>query len=209
MEEIIMEESKLKVRRKKVRIMQSLTFFLVMIMMFSLQDFFRDLTSKDATYEIRYEMPFGVTNGQHVYELFKNGEHVCDVDYNEFNLLDENGNQDIWYCLMIQDVRNLCYMVILSIMLIIVIIIVNDTIDGSPFNRPNVKRIRLIGALQIALAVVPGLVTIVMKFFKFEYASIQFQWTGFYMFIIAFAIMMLAQVFDYGVKLQEDVDSIA
>ena len=187
-----MEESKLKVRRKRVRIMQSLTFFLVMIMMFSLQDFFRDLTSKDATYEIRYEMPFG-----------------GDVDYNEFNLLDENGNQDIWYCLMIQDVRNLCYMVILSIMLIIVIIIVNDTIDGSPFNRPNVKRIRLIGALQIALAVVPGLVTIVMKFFKFEYASIQFQWTGFYMFIIAFAIMMLAQVFDYGVKLQEDVDSIA
>jgi hypothetical protein len=204
-----MEESKLKVRRRKIRIMQALTSFLVMIMMFSLQDFFRDLTSKNATYEIRYEMPLGVTNGQHVYELFKNGEHVCDVDYNEFNLLDENGNQDIWYCLMIQDVRNLCYMVILSIMLIIVIIIVNDTIDGSPFNRPNVKRIRLIGALQIALAVVPGLVTIVMKFFKFEYASIQFQWTGFYMFIIAFAIMMLAQVFDYGVKLQEDVDSIA
>ena len=204
-----MEESKLKVRRKKVRIMQALTTFLVLIMMFSLQDFFRDLTSKNATYEIRYEMPFGVTNGQHVYELFKNGEHVCDVDYNEFNLLDENGNMDVWYCLMIQDVRNLCYVVILSVMLIVVIIIVNDTIEGSPFNRKNVRRIRLIGALQIALAVVPGLVAFLMKFFKFEYGNLQLQWTGFYMFIIAFAIMSLAQVFDYGVKLQDDVDSIA
>ena len=204
-----MEESKLKVRRKKIRFMQALTFFLVMIMMLSLQDFFRDLRSKNATYEIRYEMPLGVTNGQHVYELFKNGEHVCDVDYNEFNLLDENGNQDIWYCLMIQDVRNLCYVVILSIMLIVVIIIVNDTIDNAPFNRSNVKRIRLIGVLQFALAIVPGMSTLVMKFFKFEYANIQFNWTGFYMFIIASAIMSLAQVFDYGVKLQEDVDSIA
>lgn len=206
---MIMEESKLKVRRKKVRIMQALITFLVLIMMFSLQDFFRDLTSKNATYEIRYEMPFGVTNGQHVYELFKNGELVCDVDYNEFNLLDENGNMDIWYCLMIQDVRNLCYVIILSAMMIVVIIIVNDTIEGAPFNRENVRRIRLIGALQIALAIVPGLVAFLMKFFKFEYGNLRFQWTGFYMFIIAFAIMSLAQVFDYGVKLQDDVDSIA
>ena len=93
--------------------------------------------------------------------------------------------------------------------LIVVIIIVNDTIEGAPFNRKNVKRIRLIGALQIALAVVPGLAAFLMKFFKFEYGNFQLQWTGFYMFIIAFAIMSLAQVFDYGVKLQEDVDSIA
>ena len=204
-----MEEKKLKVRRKKVRIMQALTTFLVMIMLFSVKDFVEDLRSKDANYEIRYEMPLGVTNGQHVYELFKDGEHVCDVDYNEFNLLDENGNLDIWYCLLIQDVRNLCYIVILSAMLIVVIIIVNDTIEGSPFSRPNAKRIRLIGVLQIALAIVPGLVAFIMKFFKFEYANLQLQWTGFYMFIIAFAIMTLAQVFDYGVKLQDDVDSIA
>jgi hypothetical protein len=32
---------------------------------------------------------------------------------------------------------------------------------------------------------------------------------GFYMLVIGFAIMVIAQVFDYGVKLQEDVDSIA
>ena len=204
-----MEEKKLKVRRKKVRIMQALTTFLVMIMLFSVKDFVEDLRSKDANYEIRYEMPLGVKNGQHVYELFKDGEHVCDVDYNEFNLLDENGNLDIWYCLLIQDVRNLCYVVILSAMLIVVIIIVNDTIEGAPFSRPNAKRIRLIGVLQIALAIVPGLVAFIMKFFKFEYANLQLQWTGFYMFIIAFAIMTLAQVFDYGVKLQDDVDSIA
>ena len=204
-----MDEKKLKSRRKKIRVMQSLSFFLVMIMLFSVQDFLRDLTSKNEQYEIRYEMPVGMTNGQHVYELFKDGEHYCDIDVNEFNLLDENGNMDIKYCLLIQDARNLSYVIILTAMLIIVIIIVNSTLAGSPFTRQNAKRIRLIGVLQIANAVVPGLVTLLMKFFKFEYASIHFQWSNFYMFIIAFAIMSLAQVFDYGVKLQEDVDSIA
>jgi len=204
-----MDEKKLKARRKKIRLMQALSFFLMMIMMFSVQDLVTDLRSKNEEYEIRYEMPFGVTNGQQVYELFKNGEHVRDVDVNEFNLLDENGNTDIKYCLLIQDVRNLSYVIILSAMLFVVIVIVENSVGGSPFTRQNAKRIRLIGVLQLANAVVPGLVTMLMKFFKFEYASIHFQWTYFYMFIIAFAIMALAQVFDYGVKLQEDVDSIA
>ena len=204
-----MDEKKLKARRKKIRLMQALSFFLMMIMMFSVQDLVTDLRSKNEEYEIRYEMPFGITNGQRVYELFKNGEHVRDVDVNEFNLLDENGNTDIKYCLLIQDVRNLSYVIILSAMLLVVIVIVENSVGGSPFTRQNAKRIRLIGVLQLANAVVPGLVTMLMKFFKFEYASIDFQWTHFYMFIIAFAIMALAQVFDYGVKLQEDVDSIA
>ena len=205
----IMDKKMLKERRKKVRFMQAVAFFLVMIMLFSVEDFVTDLMSKNESFEIRYEMPLGVTNGQHVYELFRDGEHVCDVDVNEFNLLDENGDTDIRYCLLIEDVRNLCYVIILSIMMIVVIIIVNDTIAGSPFTRKNVKRIRWIGVLQIAIAIVPGLVTLLMKFFKFEYANIQFRWSNFFMFIIAFAIMSLAQVFDYGVKLQEDVDSIA
>lgn len=189
--------------------MQAISFFLVMIMLFSLQDLIRDLRSKNEEFEIRYEMPLGTTNGQHVYELFRNGEHVRDVDINEFNLLDENGNTDVKYCLLIQDVRNLSYVIILTVMLIVVIVIVNDSIDNAPFSRQNAKRIRLIGVLQFANAIVPGLVSFTMKFFKFEYASIDFQWTHFYMFIIAFAIMSLAQVFDYGVRLQEDVDSIA
>ena len=204
-----MEEKTLKARRKKIRIMQGISFFLVMILLFSLQDLIRDLRTNNDQYEIRLEMPFGVTNGQQVYELFRDGEHVRDVDYNEFNLLDENGNMDVKYCLLIQDVRNLSYVIILSAMLIIVITIVDNSIGGSPFTRQNAKRIRMIGILQIAIAIVPGLTTFLMKFFKFEYASIEFRWTNFYMFIIAYAIMTLAQVFDYGVKLQEDVDSIA
>lgn len=189
--------------------MQALTMFLVLIMMFSIEDFISDLRTKNEELEIRYEMPVGVTNGQQVYKLYRNGEHVRDININEFNLLDDNGNTDYQYCLLIQDVRNLCYVVILSAMLIIVMIIVNSTIDGSPFTRQNAKRTRLIGILQIANAIVPGVVTLLMKFFKFQYASTSFQWTYFYMFIIAFAIMSLAQVIDYGVKLQEDVDSIA
>jgi len=204
-----MEESKLKVRRKKIRIMQALAGGLVVILLLTVQDFIQDLMKRGDHFEIRFEEPYGMTNGQRVYELYRNDEHVCDVDFNEFNLLDENGNTDYWYCLLIQDVRNLSYAIILCIMLIVVIVIVNDTVGGTPFTHQNANRIRLIGILQFALAIVPGLVAFIMKFVKFEYSSLRLQWTGFYMFIIGFAIMTLAQVFDYGIRLQEDVDSIA
>ena len=204
-----MDKKKLKERQKKVRFMQALLSALVVMMLFSVEDLVKDLRSKDDVLEIRYEMPLGVTNGQHVYELYRNGEHVRDVDINEFNLLDSDGNTDYRYCLLIEDAKNLSYVIILSLMMVVVIVIVNDTIGGSPFTHQNANRIRLIGALQFALAIVPGLVSFLMKFFKFEYANLSLQWNGFYMFIIGFAIMTLAQVFDYGVRLQEDVDSIA
>lgn len=204
-----MEESKLKVRRKKIRIMQALAGGLGAILLLTVQDFIQDLMKRGDHFEIRFEEPYGMTNGQRVYELYRNDEHVCDVDFNEFNLLDENGNTDYWYCLLIQDVRNLSYAIILCIMLIVVFVIVNDTVGGTPFTHQNANRIRLIGILQFALAIVPGLVAFIMKIVKFEYSSLRLQWTGFYMFIIGFAIMTLAQVFDYGIRLQEDVDSIA
>ena len=204
-----MEESKLKVRRKKVRIMQALAGGLVVLLLLTVQDFVQDLMKRGDRFEIRFEEPYGMTNGQQVYKLYRNDEHVCDVDFNEFNLLDENGNTDYWYCLMIQDARNLSYAIILCLMLFVVIVIVNDTVDGSPFTHRNANRIRLIGVLQFALAIVPALVAFTMKFVKFMYSSTRLEWTGFYMFIIGFAIMTLAQVFDYGVRLQEDVDSIA
>ena len=204
-----MEESKLKVRRKKIRIMQALAGAFVVLLLLTAQDFVRDLMKKGDRYEVRFEEPVGMTNGQRVYKLYQNEEHVCDVDYNEFNLLDENGNTDYWYCLMIQDARNLSYVIILCSMLVVVMLIVNDTVGATPFTHQTANRIRLIGVLQFALAIVPGLVAFIMKFIKFEYAGSQLRFTGFYMFIIAFAIMTLAQVFDYGVKLQEDMDSIA
>ena len=72
-----------------------------------------------------------------------------------------------------------------------------------------VKRIRIIGILQLLLAIVPGMLAFVMKFIKFTYISTTLTLHDFYMFLIAFIIMMIAQIFDYGVKLQEDSDSIA
>jgi hypothetical protein len=108
-----------------------------------------------------------------------------------------------------EEVKRLTYSIILGAMMLVVMVIVGSTGKGSPFTHSNAKCIRLIGALQFALAIVPGLVTFLMSFFKFEYAYLPFTLNGFYMLVVGFAIMVIAQVFDYGVKLQEDVDLIA
>ena len=202
-------EAKLAKGQKKIRIMQFLTFFITIFLLFQAMDFVEELfTARDA-YEIRYEVPVGVTNEQKIYTLYKNGESYGDVDINEYTLLDEDGNPDLKYCVLMHQAKRFSYSLILGAMMIVVIAIANSAIGASPFTHKNANRIRLIGALQFALAIVPGLVRFLMCFFRFQYVNATMDINGFYMFAIGFAIMTLAQVFDYGVKLQEDIDSIA
>ena len=189
--------------------MQFCSFFIAMLLLFQVQDFVEEIFTKRDAYEIRYEMPLGVTNGQKVYVLYRNGKSFNDVDINEYMLLDENGETDLKYCALMHHAKNLSYSLILGAMMLVVILIANSAIESSPFTHKNVNRIRLIGALQFALAIVPGLVRFLMCFFRFQYVNASFSYNDLYMFAIGFAIMTLAQVFDYGVKLQEDVDSIA
>ena len=202
-------KAKLEKGQKKIRAMQYLTFFIAIFLLFQAKDFVEELFAAKDAYEIRYEVPVGVTNGQKIYTLYKNDESYGDVDINEYTLLDEDGNPDLKYCVLMHQAKRLTYSLILGAMMIVVIAIANSAIGASPFTHKNANRIRLIGALQFALAIVPGLVRFLMCFFRFQYVNATMDINGFYMFAIGFAIMTLAQVFDYGVKLQEDIDSIA
>ena len=202
-------EAKTKKRAKFIRISSVVAYVIIMILFFRVVDFVEAVVSSQDDYEIRYEEPVGVNNHQMVYQLYKNDQYMGDVDYNRYTLLDEDGNMDIKYCVLMSEAKKLSYALILGTMMVFVILIAGSATEGTPFTRRNANYIRVIGALQFALAIVPGLVTFLMNFFRFEYANITVDWSGFYMFIIGFAIMVLAQVFDYGVKLQEDVDSIA
>lgn len=195
---------------RRYRFMCILSYMIMMLLLFQARDFIEAVFAKSDSYEIRYELAMDtVTNGQQVYKLYKNGEYMSDINPNQYERLDENGNMDIRYCVLMEEAKKLSYSLILGAMMLVVILIANSTGQGTPFTHENAKRIRLIGMLQFALAIVPGLVSFFMSFFKFEYAYAPLTLNGFYMFIIGFAIMVLAQVFDYGVKLQEDMDSIA
>ncbi len=191
------------------QVCSAIALAIILLLLFQAKDFIVSAVSGNDSYDVRLVEEDTLKNGQQVYRLFKNNEDYGDVDYNNYNLLDENGNTDYRYCHLIQSARSLAFCVILGAMMLVVIVMVMSASKGTPFTHKNANRIRLIGVLQFGLAIVPGLVKFLMTFFRFDYVSTPLTMEGFYMFVIGFAIMVIAQVFDYGVKLQEDIDSIA
>ena len=196
-------------KKKVIRISQFITYFIIAFMILQTFDFIEVVFSDKDAYEIRFEESIGVINHQKVFRLYRDGECVDDVDYNLYMQMDENGETDLKYCALMEQAKRVSYNLILSIMMFVVSLIASDAVNGSPFTHINARRLRIIGWLQFALALVPGLIVFTMHFFKFSYANLSMDVKSFYMFVIFFAIMVVAQVFDYGVKLQEDMDSIA
>ena len=198
-----------KKSRGITRACQAFSFLLTVLLLFSAKDFITTAVSDSGSYEIRHEMEETLDNGQMVYRLYKDGEYMNDVDPNRYYLLDSEGNTDFRHCLLTEEAGSLAYAVILGAMLMLIVMVIESTQRGTPFIRSNVRRIRIISLLQLALAIVPATVKLLMTLARFDYISISFSFGSIYMFIIAFVIAMIAQVFDYGVKLQEDSDSIA
>ncbi|MCR5815313.1 MAG: DUF2975 domain-containing protein [Ruminococcus sp.] len=198
-----------------------LPYMFVVLLFFYGRDFIKDITADKDSYEIRYQEDvtyadedgkqekIDMTGGQKIYMLYRNGDYRGDVDINEFDMLDDDGNTDYRYCALIQEARGFSYTVILCAMITLIMFIVRSLKDGTPFTRANARRIKAVGILQFCLAIVPGLVVFLMKFFRFSHIRSTFTIDSLYMFIIGFVIMFIGQVFDYGVKLQEDNDLIA
>ena len=205
--ETLSKEAKRRVRRLQITSIISLA--IVMMLIFRAKDFVTAVFSKSDSYEIRLEEESDTEGRQQIYRLYKNGERMRDIDYNRYAVTDEKGNQDVRYCVLMEEAKSLAYAVLLGAMLILAIVVATASSGGTPFTRKNARRIRWIGVLQFGLAIIPGLVWFLMSFFRFEHTSIRLTMTSFYMFAIGVAVMILAQVFDHGVKLQEDVDSIA
>ena len=183
-------------------------YFLVMLLFFCAKDFVKEIINHDSTYEIRYEAIEELSNGQKIYQLYKNGEYYYDVDINEFTLLDEDGNGDLWYCALIRSANRLTYAIIFAGMLYFVVRILND-MDTTPFTIKNTKRIKAIAFLQLCLSIIPELVTFVMKMIKFNYIHSAFSITSLYNIMIYGVIVIIAKVFERGVMLQQENDLIA
>lgn len=184
-------------------------YFFAMTVLFAGTDFVKAVVSKNDSYELKCEQEETVDNGQMVYRLYINGELYGDADYELYSLLDENGNTDYRWCFLTERLKGLSHAVILTLMIIFVIKIAVSTKEKTPFTPQNTKRIRIIGFLQLALALVPGLVVVVMKTIRFQYIILHPTISWLYMVSVGFIILMLAQVFEYGVRLQEDNDLIA
>ncbi len=185
------------------------SFMLIMIVIFTAVDMIKDIRTDSSAYEVRYEEDETYATRGMLYRLYINGEYRSDIDYNRYSITDDNGNTDYKYCTLIQDASNLTYTLILSAMLFIVIMIAKNSSGGTPFTKENINLVKIISLLQLGLAIVPGIVRLVMSMIRFDYYSASFDIGTMYMMAIAFVIAMIAFIFQKGLALQEDVDSIA
>nr|MCR5442014.1 DUF2975 domain-containing protein [Lachnospiraceae bacterium] len=198
-----------KKRRKWFNVSNAFVFMLAMIVFFTLESLITDAMTPADAFEVRFENESTVENAGTFYRLYVDGQYYGDVDHNRYGILDDEGNTDYKFCTVIEDVSKLTYTLLLSVMLLIVIHIARDSADSTPFTKKNIDRVKMISVLQLLLAVLPGTVRMLMSFFRFNYYSSSFDITSWYMFVISAVIAMIAFIFQKGLDLQEDVDSIA
>ena len=198
-----------KKRRKILNGSNAFMFMLAMIVFFTLYSLVIDIMTPASAYEVRFEEDETFTTKGKLYRLYVNGQEYGDIDYNRYSLTDDAGNTDYKYCTIIEDASRLTYTVILAAMLLIVIFIAKDSMTSTPFTQTNINRVKRIALLQLMLAFAPGLVRMVMSFIRFNYYHSTFDITSWYLFAISAVIAMIAFIFQKGLALQEDVDSIA
>ncbi|MBR1773527.1 MAG: DUF2975 domain-containing protein [Eubacterium sp.] len=188
---------------------------------FMAKDFISNLITDKNQYEVRYEVEKtlsettdndskqDIAEVQKLYRLYKNGEYMKDIDINKYSYVDDNGNTDYKYCALIEDTHALISTLLLAAMIVLGVLVARESSDKTPFTVSNVNKIKAISILQLLYAVLPGMVSCLMSFFKFSYYNGDFGIRWFYMLIISFVTALIANVFQYGVRLQEDSDSIA
>lgn len=198
-----------KKRRKVLNASNSFIFMLVMIVFFALQNLVSDIMTDSSAYEVRFEEDETFAAHGKLYRLYVGDKEYGEIDYNRYNITDDNGNTDYKYCTLIEDAARLTYTLILSAMLLIVVNIARDSAESTPFTQQNINRVKKIALLQLLLAFLPGMVRMVMSFIRFNYYHSTFDITSWYLFAISAVIAMIAYIFQRGLALQEDVDSIA
>jgi hypothetical protein len=196
-------------RRKQLNGSNALRFALILILFYMVQDLVNDIRTESSAFEIRFENDTLLESAGTFYRLYVNDEEYGDIDYNQYFRTDSNGNTDYKYCRLIDDASRLTYTLILAAMMFIVTLIADSAINSTPFTKKNIDRVKMIAGLQLCLGIFPGTVRLIMSFIRFNYYSTSFNESTLFFIAIAIVIAMIAVVFEKGLALQEDVDSIA
>ena len=208
-----MKDSKKKnpetIRRNRQLLINVLSTCVIVIILFTIFDFAKDIMTDASAYELRYEESEIYPQEGKQYTMYVDGRFYGRVDHNKFCLQDEAGNTDYRYCVLMEDATRLSYVLIFAAMMFCVLGIARESVDTTPFTAHNIKLVKVISILQLSLCVLPGLVRSVMSFLRFNYSSSTFDEKSIYMLVIGVIIAMIAVVFERGLTLQEDMDSIA
>ncbi|MBO4679165.1 MAG: DUF2975 domain-containing protein [Lachnospiraceae bacterium] len=197
------------IRRNRQLLINALATAVVAIIVLTLCDFAEDIMTQASAYDLRYESSEIYPQEGKQYTMYVDGKFYGHVDQNKFCLVDEAGNTDYRYCVLMEDATRLTYVLIFSAMMFCVLGIARESVETTPFTAHNIKLVKVISLLQLSLCVLPGFVRSVMCYLRFNYSSSTFDEKGLYMLVIGFIIGLIAFVFERGLTLQEDMDSIA
>lgn len=99
--------------------------------------------------------------------------------------------------------------IILAILVLLFVMSCGYSKGISPFNMRSVNFLRIIAILTLCLALVPEWVGMKIRAAMTGSAATNIDTVEFYMMALALAVGMIAEIFRYGIAVQEDSDSIA
>ena len=142
--------------------------------------------------------------------LYIDGEESHTIYTNYYLLENEDGNTDYRAMAMIDVCESAVrYMIVAAIMVLVYFLFCGCKKMQTPFTRRSVWLLRWIGILIMAVVLLPELICMVMSTCMFSYAMAEFSSLHFCVAMLGGVFFMIAEVFKYGVVLQEDSDSIA
>ena len=149
-------------------------------------------------------------NHSQEYCLFIDGEEYGTIDYNEYAIYTFDGENDYKTATILDRFRYACDGFLLSaIMLLLFCFFLTAQKKQGPFIRQSVTILRVIGGLCVALALISPLVTLIVRLVTYGYANGSITPQNFFVFLIGLIFFMIAELFKYGVALQEDSNLIA
>ncbi len=148
-------------------------------------------------------------NGTETAWLMIDGERYTTIDSYEYmpNPKGEPVNKE--HLMIDQGVELGKDIIILAILVLLFAMSCGYSKGKSPFNMRSVIFLRIIAVLTLCLALVPEWIGSSIRISLTGSAATQIDTVEFYMMALALAIGMIAEIFRYGIAVQEDSDSIA
>ena len=166
------------------------------------------LTKDKSAFEITLKED-DVNNSQEYY-LYIDGEEYATIDYNDYALYTFDGKNDYKTAAILEQFQFVCGSLLLSVITILLYrFFLTAMKEQGPFVKQSIITLRIISGLCFALALLPSLVTVIVRFVTYGQAECRIEPQNVFTFIISGVFFMISELFQYGVALQEDSNLIA
>ncbi len=148
-------------------------------------------------------------NGTESTWLMLDGEQHAPIEPHEYTTRPDGKTVYKEHLMIDQGVELGKDLIILAILVLLFAMSCGYSKGKSPFNMRSVIFLRIIAVLTLCLALVPEWVGMKIHASLTGSAVTEIDTVEFYMMALALAVGMIAEIFRYGIAVQEDSDSIA